>query len=160
MFRPKNILDERQEKEMLIIEHRACVFMYSGLAFDCVIGIVTGNLHLSFSIMIGIFFFSCIYIASSSMRKGIWDRYLRPNHKTNLVISLLSTGIVFLLLIAGLLFRIMNEGEPIISNFRKIFPILLFSAFFFIFVFALISILSSLTIKKQRKLDEEYCNDK
>ncbi|MCQ2507158.1 MAG: hypothetical protein MJ097_00040 [Dorea sp.] len=90
----KNNLDERQEQALLRIEHNGCWIAFWGL-FVVFIGeqIIYG---FDFKTVGGewlVFMILALYISFACMKEGIWDRRLKPNFKTNLVVSLIA-GVV------------------------------------------------------------------
>lgn len=86
----KNNLDEMQEQKLLRIEHNGCWIAYWGLLISIVVqtimsdGVprnVTGELCILLALS--------AYLVIACTKNGIWDRKLKPNLKTNLLISLL-----------------------------------------------------------------------
>ncbi len=99
MKRKVNQLDEMQEQELLKIEHNACWIAFFGLA-----AAIIGQ-HLLIpeesAAPIGetvILLVMCVYMAAACARKGIWDRRLANNARTNIAMSLLAGVVSFLLM--------------------------------------------------------------
>ena len=99
MKRKANQLDEMQEQELLKIEHNAC-----WIAFFVLAAVIIGQ-HLLIpdeaAAPIGetvILLVMCVYMAAACARKGIWDRRLANNARTNLAVSLLAGVITFFLM--------------------------------------------------------------
>ena len=94
-----NNLDEMQELQLLHIERNGCWMTFWGLLAVIIIQTITtpGN----FRILAGewiVFMCQALYLSTSCMRRGIWDRHLRPNLRTNMLASGLAglaCGIIF-----------------------------------------------------------------
>ncbi len=91
MKKCKSRLDEMQEQKLLKVEHNACWIGFFGL-FVVIYGqLAIGNRGIQ---AIGgeslILLLMGIYIMVGCVRNGIWDRNLKPNFKTNLVVSLVA----------------------------------------------------------------------
>lgn len=90
----KNNLDEMQEKKLLQIEHNAFWIAFWGLFAAIYIQIAIGNggfERLGGEIVMMLIL--SVYLVVSCVKNGIWDRKLKPNFKTNIVISVI-TGLV------------------------------------------------------------------
>ena len=85
----KNNLDEMQEQKLLKIEHNGCWFAFWGLFISLIVqNIVYGS---QFQYVIGewiLFMCLSIYLGAACIKNGIWDRRLRAEPVTNLVMSL------------------------------------------------------------------------
>ena len=95
MKKLQNNLDERQEQALLKIEHNGCWLAFWGLAAALLIEqiVFAGD----FKAIIGewiVFMALAIYLAVDCMRKGIWDRRLKANARTNLLVSLIGGAVV------------------------------------------------------------------
>ncbi len=103
MKKMQNNLDERQEQELLKIEHNGCWFAFWGLL--AAIFIEQFIFGVEWKYIVGewiVFMILAIYMAAACLRHGIWDRHLKANTKTNLIASLLAGflgGGVFLAII-------------------------------------------------------------
>lgn len=98
----KNQLDERQEQELLRIEHCGCWLAFWGLL--AVIAIESFVLHAAPQTMAGewlIFMALSIYIFAACMKHRIWSRTLQPNGRTNLAASAIAAAAVGILMAAG-----------------------------------------------------------
>lgn len=91
MKKNKSNLDEMQEKQLLQIEHNACWIAFWGLFAAIYIQLAIGNGGIE---RLGgesvIMIILSLYICVSCVKHGIWDRKLKPNLKTNLVVSLIA----------------------------------------------------------------------
>ena len=93
----KSNLDERQEQVLLRIEHNGCWLAFWGLLAAMIIQII---LDSDFKDLAGewiVFMLLASYIAAGCMRQGIWDRRLKPDLPSNILVSLTSA------LVAGIL---------------------------------------------------------
>jgi glucan phosphoethanolaminetransferase (alkaline phosphatase superfamily) len=102
MFRKKNNLDEMQEQKLLKIEHYGFWFVYWGLLAAILLQVtLSTDSNNKFHIIAGewlVFMLASLYIIIACLINGIWDRRLKPNVKTNIIISLLASvlsGILF-----------------------------------------------------------------
>ena len=90
----KSNLDEMQELELLKIEHNAYWFCFVGLL--AAIAVQTILLD-DWRIVAGewiVFMLVNFYVLVSCMRAGIWDRRLKADAKTNLLVSLLTGAVM------------------------------------------------------------------
>ena len=92
----KNNLDEMQEQELLKIEHNGCwLAFWLLLAALLIQTIVYGS--IDFRTLAGewiVFMGLSLYLAIACVRRGIWDRRLAMNAKTNLIFSLIAAVVV------------------------------------------------------------------
>ena len=143
----KNNLDEMQEQELLKIEHNGCWLAFWGLL--AVMGVqmvmrVPGRQMLGEWI---VFMVLSLYIAIACLRKGIWDRRLNPNQKTNLIVSLLAA------VATGILVTLSN---PYLSeSLDYVLVAGLTGGFTFVLCFAALSISMKLYKKRREKLEQE-----
>lgn len=86
MKKKRNLLDERQEQELLKIERRGFYLTFAGLV----------GLEIIFSAMsdfpgmmgtLALVLLVAIYVVAAEIRAGIWSRKLRADWKTNLLVS-------------------------------------------------------------------------
>lgn len=91
----KTILDERQELKLLNIEHYGCWIAYWGLVAVIFIqsALDKGSLEHIWGELIVLFCLG-IYLLCSCIKNGIWDRKVKPNAKSNLIISILVATIL------------------------------------------------------------------
>ena len=84
----KSNLDERQELKLLKIEHNGCWIAFWGLLIVMLIQMIVGNDSIKNLAGEWVVFMSLsLYLSIDCMRNGIWDRKLKPNLKTNIIIS-------------------------------------------------------------------------
>ena len=143
----KNNLDEMQEQELLKIEHNGCWLAFWGLLAVMVIQMVMG---VPGAQMLGewiVFMVLALYIVIACLRKGIWDRRLKANRKTNLIISLLAGTA------AGILITVSNPylSEPL----DYVLVAGISGGFTFVLCFIALSLSTKLYKKRREKLDQE-----
>lgn len=86
----KNNLDEMQELELLKIEHNGCWLMFWGLLLAIVVQALLG---VDWKAIAGewiLFMGLCLYLGIACAHAGIWDRRLKMDAKTNLLVSLVA----------------------------------------------------------------------
>lgn len=84
-------LDERQEQALLEIEHNGCWFAFWALLVS--IFVQQFLYGFDFRYMGGewiVFMILALYMFAACMKNGIWDRHLKPNGKTNFIVSLIA----------------------------------------------------------------------
>ena len=88
MKKMKNNLDERQEQELLRIEHNGCWIAFWGLLIAMVVQLIAG-IHGPENLAGEWIVFMCLalYLGISCIKNGIWDRRMKPDFKTNLIAS-------------------------------------------------------------------------
>ena len=144
----KSNLDEMQEQALLKIEHNGCCLAFWGLLAAMGIQML---LKVPGKAMLGewiVFVALCVYLLAACLRQGIWDRHLKANPKTNLVVS--AVAAVAVSIFFAVLFR---------DNASELLDYLLISAIpgitVFILCFALMTVCSALYKKRREKLDRE-----
>ena len=86
----KSNLDEMQEQQLLKIEHNGYWFCFTGLLVAMAVQLILND---DWKLVAGewiVFMLANFYVMFSCMRAGIWDRRLKANTRTNLVISLVA----------------------------------------------------------------------
>ena len=88
-MRKNSALDEMQELELLKIEHNGCWIAFWGLLIALAVqSAVFGN--TDFRTLAGewvVFMVLAVYLAVACMRRGIWDRRIPMNTRSNLTLS-------------------------------------------------------------------------
>ena len=143
----KSNLDEMQEQELLKIEHNGCWLAFWGLLAAMALQMV---MRVPGRQMLGewiVFMALSLYIVIACLRKGIWDRHLKANRKTNLIVSLLAavaTGIFVIL------------SNPYLSEpLDYVLVAGLTGGFTFVLCFAALSVCTKLYRNRRNKLDKE-----
>lgn len=145
----KSNLDEMQEQNLLKIEHNGCWLAFWGLLVAL---IIEGILGFDGKAVAGewiVFMVLSVYIAADCLRKGIWDRQVKPGMKSNLISSLIG-GIVAGVFIALRNYRIYPD-YPVGSVFSGIFV----GVTTFFLIFAVLGVCMFLYKKRRKKLESE-----
>ena len=143
----KSNLDEMQEQALLKIEHNGCWLAFWGLLAVMAIQMVMG---VPGTQMLGewiVFMVLALYIVIACLRKGIWDRHLKANRKTNLIISLLAGAA------AGILITVSNPylSEPL----DYVLVAGISGGFTFVLCLIALSLSMKLYKKRREKLEQE-----
>ena len=143
----KSNLDEMQEQALLKIEHNGCWLAFWGLLAAMALQMmmrVPGRQMLGEWI---VFMALSLYIVIACLRKGIWDRHLKANWKTNLIVSLLAA------VAAGIFVTLSNPylSEPL----DYVLVAGLTGGFTFVLCFAALSVCTKLYRNRRNKLDKE-----
>ena len=116
----KSNLDERQEMQLLQIEHRGYWLAFLGLLISLLIQ--TGIGVDGFRTIAGefiVFMLLAIYMVIACIKNGIWDRKLKPTKKTTAIIMFVSTMILCYILLSlsvKLYQRSVNKIESAIED--------------------------------------------
>lgn len=92
----KNNLDEMQEQKLLKLESRGFWLIWWGLLAAMAVQLLVYGVE-AYHLLLGewaVFMLSSVYVTVACVKQGLWDRKLKPNFKTNLLMSLLA-GVVF-----------------------------------------------------------------
>ncbi len=144
----KNNLDEMQEQKLLRIEHNAYWLSFVGLLIAIAVQMV---LTPDWKVVAGewiVFMVSCLYLLFACMHAGIWDRRLKMDFKTNLLVSLAAAVVFGLLTFAASYLRFHDlTGSLVGSGISAVF----------VFVLCLIALQLSAraTRKRLEKLNAE-----
>lgn len=146
----KNNLDEMQEQELLKIEHNGCWLAFWGLLIAMIVeSFAYGN--MDFRTLAGewiIFMVLSLYLAFACVRRGIWDRRLGMNTKTNLLISA-AAGLVMGIFNAVIIFK--NYHKPLGSFLAAVIVALIT----FGLCFVILSIMMKQTQKRKAAMEAE-----
>ena len=88
----KNNLDEMQEQKLLKLESRGFWLTWWGLLAAMAVQLLVYGVE-AFHLLLGewaVFMLSSVYVTAACIKQGLWDRKLKPNFRTNLLISLLA----------------------------------------------------------------------
>ncbi len=145
----KSNLDERQEQTLLRIEHNGCWLAFWGLLAAIVVQIL---LDFDFKDLAGewiVFMLLSLYIAAGCMKQGIWDRRLRPDTSSNIVVSLAGALIAGVL---GFVHTVKRFPDKILGSVAAgiVYAIVVFAA-----CFGGLQVSAQLFKRKQSKLEEE-----
>ena len=146
----KNNLDEMQEQELLKIEHNGCWLAFWGLLIAMIVqSFAFGN--MDFKTLAGewiVFMVLALYLAFACVRRGIWDRKLAMNIKTNLIVSAVA-GIVMGIFNAVMVFRNYHNpvGTAVAAGIVAVIT--------FIICFAVLTVMMKQTQKRKAAMEAE-----
>lgn len=146
----KNNLDERQEQTLKEIESRGFWLAFFGLFAALVVEqIVYGWEFEQKAGELIVFLALAVYIMYGCLKNGIWDRHLKPNPKTNLLVSLT----------AGLAVAVINFfsiwGKFPDKLMGCLAGALVTAVMTFVMCFAALSLAAAATKKRQKELEKE-----
>ncbi len=149
----KSMLDEMQEQKLLQIEHRCCWLGFFAL-FIAIYGQQAMG-HGSMREVAGeaaVLILMSIYLLVACIRNGIWDRKLRPDLKTNLLLSL-GTGAV-----VGLFWFVVSytRYHQLVGSIATFFSMMICVT---LLVLAALSATSAIYKRRKRKLDQQADRD-
>ena len=90
----KNNLDEMQEQKLLRLESRGFWLIWWALLAAMAVQLLVYGVE-AYHLLLGewaVFMLSSVYMTAACIKQGLWDRKLKPNFRTNLLLSLLDGG--------------------------------------------------------------------
>lgn len=93
-FFKRDNLDEMQKQTLLKIESRGFCLLWVLLLAALIIESLLGFTPREMAAEWFIFMLGCAYAVISDLRAGIWDRHLKPNTKTNAVVSVVGGAVI------------------------------------------------------------------
>lgn len=152
---PPIALDERQTQQMYQIEHRGFWFAYFGILVLLLIEILTNSPFLLIGCTTALLFALSIYTEFCCIRRGLWDWRLKPNAKSNALMSMIGAICIFIFTL------LMYTKQGYFVHYPKILCLCaLIAAFFtFLLTFALLSITARMCVKRNAQLEEECEED-
>ncbi len=138
MKKNKSNLDEMQEMQLLKIEHRGCWLGIWGLVIAIIIQNALGD---GFENVIGesiVLLVLSGYLLFACIKNGIWDRKLKPNLKTNLLVSLLTSvasGIFWFIVSYYRYHILLNSVMTFVFMTISVFILVMLCLSFFSFVY-------------------------
>ena len=143
----KNNLDEMREQVLLKIEHNGCWLAFWGLLAAMIVQMILRVPGIQIMGEWIVFMVLGLYLSVACLRKGIWDRRLKADWKTNLIISLLAAVAV------GILVVLSNPylSEPL----DYVLAAGITGGFTFLLGFGALSLFLKLYRKRREKLDLE-----
>ena len=144
----KSNLDEMQEQQLLKIEHNGYWFCFTGLLVAIAVQTILIDDWKAVAGEWVVFMLANLYVMIGCMRAGIWDRRLRADTRTNLVVSLVA-GLVT----ATIWFFVIERrgGNVKISLVGAAFTFVLVA----VLCFAALQLSASVMKKRQAKLNAE-----
>ena len=144
----KSNLDEMQEQQLLKIEHNGYWFCFTGLLVAIAVQTILSDDWKTVAGEWVVFMLANLYVMIGCMRAGIWDRRLRADAKTNLVISLVA-GLVMATIWFFVIER--RSGNVRISLVGAAFTFVLVA----VLCFAALQLSAAVMKKRQAKLNAE-----
>lgn len=144
----KSNLDEMQEQALLRIEHTGCCLVFWGLLAAMAVQAVMGAGIRELAGEWIVFMVFALYLVIGCLHHGIWDQKLKPNAKTNFIVSLLA-GIAVGIFMAAVYFRNVQEWLDLVLI--TVIPAL----FTFVLCFGALTVCAALYKKRREKLDQE-----
>ena len=91
----KNSRDEMQEQKLLKLESRGFWLIWWALLAAMAVQLLVCGAEAQRHLLgeWAVFMLSSVYVTAACVKQGLWDRKLKPNFKTNLLMSLLA-GVV------------------------------------------------------------------
>lgn len=154
-IRLKKLLDERQEMELLKLESIGYWMLFCGVCATIIISSVTNRSSLAIVFLSIYFVITCAITLFLEIRRGLWDRHIRPTLRSNLLLSLIAAVISTLIMSVTISNNMKSVGkDPYTSS--SFYIALAFSAgFIFLLCLAVLTILSKMSISKFKKLEKE-----
>lgn len=154
----KKTVDEREELELLKIEHICFWFLFWGLFISIMVQSFMNAPFTQFAPEWILFMLSCLGMGIGLLRKGLWDYYTTPSLKTYFVTSLITTFVV------GIIFGISKYKSYDVFRediFGMLLPtVLIFSGSVFVLVFGVVFVVGQLTLRRRKRLEEKYNDEK
>ena len=145
-----NNLDEMQEQELLKIEHNGCWLAFWGLIIAMIVqSFAFGT--MDFKTLAGewiVLMALSLYLAFACARRGIWDRRLAMNTKTNLAVSA-AAGIVMGIFNAVIVFK--NYHKPAGTAIAAVIA----AVITFVLCFAALTVMMKQTQKRKAAMEAE-----
>ena len=91
----KNNLDEMQEQKLLRLESRGFWLIWWALLAAMAVQLLVYGMEAQRHLLgeWAVFMLSSVYMTAACIKQGLWDRKLKPDFRTNLLLSLLA-GVV------------------------------------------------------------------
>lgn len=142
MNKKKNNLDEMQEQKLLKIEHYGFWLAFWGLAAAIILQAIMAKDVRNISTELAgeslVFLLISIYTLVACLVNGIWDRRMKPNSKTNFLLSLLTatiSGIVFFVSSFYKYGKLVGAIATGIFMFIEIFVLCFAALTFFVYIY-------------------------
>ena len=143
-------LDEMQEQELLKIEHNGCWLAFWLLLIAMVVQCFAFG-SMDFRVLGGewtVFMILSVYLAIACVRKGIWDRRIPMDTKSNVIASLIAGAAIGVFNMALILKK---YPKPLGAAAAGIF----IGSITFVICFAVLTVLMKQTQKKQAEMEAE-----
>ncbi len=151
-MRKRNNLDEMQEQKLLKIEHNGCWLAFWGLLAAMAVQVLISGYE--FSRIAGewiVFMVLAVYLSADCARNGIWDRRLRYDARTNLIVSVIAAVVFAVFLFGVTLARFHDEAGLRTAALVGVIG----GVFVFVLCFATLSLMARYVKRKQAALEAE-----
>ena len=148
-MKTNNMLDERQEADLLKIERNGCWFAFWALLAAILVQQIMGRSWEELAGEWVIFMLLAVYISVACLRRGIWSRNYRMDTKTNAAFSAVGALVFSAVIFATAYFR-----KPEAIKVALILACLSFVALFIILMVSL-GLAARATRKRREELDAE-----
>ena len=151
MSKWKNNLDEMQEQKLQRIESGGFWIAYWGLLAVMAFHLFRGGIEAGAAMLPewALFMFLSVYIVVRCLRGGIWDRRLKANFKTNLIVSLIAGGAMGIINTILLMKNFGNAPAGAAAGG------ILIGVGTFVLCLAALTLCVTILKRRQRKLEEE-----
>lgn len=154
MKKIKKVIDERQELELLKIEHVGFWIMFWGLCISIVVqAMFMKSSFREFGAEFIIFMISCIIFLIGCIKKGQWDYYTKPCMKTYLMTSIIGAASF------SIIFAISNYLKYKTKGLFLVSVTLIFAGCIFALIFIVMVITGKLIINQRKKLEQEFSDE-
>lgn len=143
-----NNLDEMQEQKLLKIEHNGFWIAFWGLAAAVVLQALVGGYPDHIMGEVAVLLIISLYMLFGCLKNGIWDRRLKPNLKTNLLLSL-AAG-----LFIGIFFWL-RLGKWLVNPLHLLTASAIAGIFTFFLTLGALTLCSAIYKKRRSRLDAE-----
>ncbi|HIV68497.1 MAG TPA: hypothetical protein IAA32_06490 [Candidatus Butyricicoccus stercorigallinarum] len=154
MKRRKNNLDERQEQELLHIEHLGMCFCFWALIASVAVQSLAGAPWEQVAAEWTIFMVLAVGLVIACARRGIWDRHWKPNTRTNAALSA-AAGLAVAVFVFCMMQR--NTGGGFFAVSAGLSAVM--GLFTFALCFAVMTVTARLTLRRQRRLEQLDCDE-
>ena len=142
---------------MLRIEHYGMCFTFWALI---VVMVVQAWMGAEMKQLAGewlVFMVLCIGMMIACVRKGLWDRRLRPTLKTNLLVSIVAAAAIAIFMIVRMWQNV--GGDP--TEFLTVIAVtsLIPAAITFVLCFALLTLVGHLTKKREQQIEQSLLDE-
>lgn len=146
----KNYLDELQEQKMLRIERTCFWALYWMLLAEMMLQLITSGDPASIIGECICFMIASFLMVGLCLKNNLWDRRLKADRKTNLIISLIAAVAVFFLN-STVMYAQMKEE---VDQWQRLTGAAVAAVMTFLLVYGGLSILSSIYKKRIREEEE------
>lgn len=153
----KKVVDERQELELLQIEHLCFWITFWSLCISIIVQVIF--MKASFAQIeaeIVILFIASVSLIAGCIKKGQWDYYTKPTLKTYTITGGIGATVLCIIFTIEQYTKFRHHS----SNLGQLLvSIIILFIFTFTVIFAVTAIMGKVVKKKREKLDKEYSDN-